>query len=269
MHNFSINSPSDNSAISTIRTPSSSQIRANPFLPPTFQQREDFSFVQEHFSVQPLHSPNSSLWSAISPQSTINSKTTPQRTNHSSSIDTPVSIAQIDLTNSLQPPRNTALSPSSFIPEIRLPSSHPGRTRSTPILNPNPPTRSRVDEHTYLFALDHKTWNPPPPLYGPTNLGDTLTNWSRNRLINTLNLTVRHRNTALEVLATPSLELKFNTTIKYGTIFNHPFHATTPSIITTTTPAPFICTEIIYKFDRYTKQTLGFATFYNPHTGLS
>ena len=127
--------------------------------------------------------------SATSPHSANSSTTTPQRTNHSSSTDTPISIPQVGLTNSLQPPRNTAFSPSSFIPEIRLPSSHPGRTRSTPILNPNPPTRSRVKEHTYLFALDHKTGNPPPPLYGPTNLGDTLTNWSRNRLINTLNLT--------------------------------------------------------------------------------
>ena len=225
--------------------------------------------VQEHFRVQPLHSPNKSLWSATPPQSASSSTTTPQGTNHFLSTDTSVSIPQINLTDSLQPPRNTALSPSSFIPELRLPSIHPGRTRSTPILNPNPPTRSRVNEHTYLFALDHETWNPPPPLYGPTNFGDTLTNWSRNRLINTLNFTARQRNTALEVLATPSLELKFNTTIKYGTIFNHTFQTTTPSIITTTIPTPFICTEFIYTFDRYTKQTLGFATFYNPHTGLS
>ena len=161
------------------------------------------------------------------------------------------------------------MSPSSIIPELRLPSSHPGRTRSTPILNPDPPTRSSNNEHTYLFALDHKSWNQFPPLYRPTNIGDTLKNWARNRLKNTLNLTARQRNTACEVLASPSLELKINTTIKYGIIFNHPFHATTPSMITTTTPESFICTEFIYKFDRYTKQTLGFATFYNPHTGLS
>ena len=161
------------------------------------------------------------------------------------------------------------MSPTSFIPEIRLPSTHPGRTRATPVLNPNPPTLSRTNEHTYLFPLDYRTWNPPPPLYGPTNLGDTLTNWSRSRLTNTLNLTHRQRNSALEVLVTPSLELKFNTTIKYDAIFNHPFHATTPSIVTTTTPAPFICIDFVYKFDRYNKQTLGFATFYNPHTGLS
>ena len=141
-------------------------MRANPFLPPIFQQRQDFNFVQEHFRAQRLHSPNSSLLSATSPQS-ASSNTTPQRSNQTSSSNTSLSVPQVELTNSLQPPRNTALSPSSFIPEIRLPSSHPGRTRSTPILNPNPPTKSRTNEHTYLFALDHKTWNPPPPLSVP------------------------------------------------------------------------------------------------------
>ena len=137
-----------------------------------------------------------------------------------------------------------------------------------PILNPDLPTRSRVIEHIYLFALDHKTWIPPPTDL-PTSEIHFQTGQERNRLINTLNLTARQRNTALEVLATPSLELKFNAAIKYGTIFNHPFHSTTRSIRTTTTPRPFIRTEFIYKFDRYTKQTLGFATFYNPHTGFS
>ena len=239
LHNFNISSPSDHSSNKTIPTPTSSELRANSSLPPTLQQRQDFNFVQEHFPVQPLQSPNSSLWSATSPQSASTSST-PQRTNRSSSSNTSVSVPRIEIIDSLQPPRKTALSPASLIPEIRLPSSHPCRTRATPVLSPNPPTRNRINEHTYLFVLDHKTWNPPPPLYGPTNLTDTLTNWSRNRLINTLNLTTRQRNTALNVLATPSLELKLNTTINYDTIFNHPFHATKPSIVTKMTPAPFI-----------------------------
>ena len=186
-----MSSPSDLSSNNTIQTPTPSEIRANPLLPPSFQQRQDFNFVQEHFPVQLIQSPNSSLWSATSPQSASTS-TTPQRTIKTSASNTSVSIPRVDLLNSLQPPRNTALSPSSFIPEIRLPSSHPGRTRATPVLNPNPPTRSRINEHTYLLALDHKTWNPPPPLYGPSNLGDTLTNSSRSRLINTLRRNIIH-----------------------------------------------------------------------------
>ena len=156
LHNFSLSPSSDHSGNSTIQTPTQSELRANRFLPPTFQQRQDFNFVQEHFRAQLLHSPNSSLWSATSPQS-ASGNNTPQRSNQTSSSNTSVSVPHFELTNSLEPPRKTALSPSSFIPEIRLSSSHPGRTRSTPILNPNPPTKSRTNEQTYLFALDHKT----------------------------------------------------------------------------------------------------------------
>ena len=137
LHNFSISSPNEHSSVNTDHTPTPSELRANPFLPPTFSQRQDFNFVQEHFRVQPLHSPNCSLWSATSPQSASTS-TTPLRTNQTSSSNTSVSLPRIEIPNTLQPPRNTALSPSSFIPDIRLPSSHPGRIRSTPILNCNP-----------------------------------------------------------------------------------------------------------------------------------
>ena len=220
--------------------PTSSELRGNPFLAPTFQQRKDFIFVQER--VQPIQSPNSSLWSATTPNSSLSSNiTTPQRINKSST-DTSgnTSQSQLNQSISLTPPRNTVLSPTSSIPEIRLPSDHPGRTRVIPVYNPNPPNRSKICEHTYIFALDHETWNPPPTLYGPTNLGDTSKNWSRNRILKTLNLKTRQRNATLNVLATTSLELKFKATIKYDNIFNHPFHATTPSIVTTTTPAPII-----------------------------
>ena len=138
LHNFSVSSPSEHSSVNTDHTPTPSELRANPCLPPTFPQRQDFNFVQEHFRLQTLQSPNRSLWSA-SPQSASTS-TPPLRTNQTSSSNTSVSLPRVKIPNSLQPPRNTALSPSSFIPEIRLPSSHPGRTRSTPILNPKPPT---------------------------------------------------------------------------------------------------------------------------------
>ena len=103
LHNFSLSSPSDHSGNSTIQTPTQSELRANPFLPPTFQQRQDFNFVQEHFRAQPLHSPNSSLRSATSPHS-ASSNTTPQRTNQTSSSNTSISVPHVELTNSLQPP---------------------------------------------------------------------------------------------------------------------------------------------------------------------
>ena len=101
LHNFSLSSPSDHSGNSTIQTPTQSELRANPFLPPTFQRRQDFNFVREHFRAQPLHSPNSCLWSATSPQS-ASSNTTPQRSNQTSSSNTSVSVPHVELTNSLQ-----------------------------------------------------------------------------------------------------------------------------------------------------------------------
>ena len=173
--------------------------------------------------MQPIHSPHSSIWSATSPQNTISTNTTPNRLQQSSSSNTSISVPRVEVTNSLQPPRNTILSPASFIPELRLASSHPGRTRATPVLNPNTPTLSRTNDHTYLFPLDHKTWNPPPPLYGPTNLGDTLTNWSRNRLTNTLNLTHRQRNSAplIQDYRIHAVSIKLNNTNINNNIFTY------------------------------------------------
>ena len=50
LHNFKIASPSDHSSVNTIPTPTSSELRANPYLPPTFQQRQD-SILCENISV--------------------------------------------------------------------------------------------------------------------------------------------------------------------------------------------------------------------------
>ena len=61
LHNFSLSSPSEHSSVNTDHTPTPSKLRANPFLPPTFSQRQDFNFVQEYFRIQPLQSPISSL----------------------------------------------------------------------------------------------------------------------------------------------------------------------------------------------------------------
>ena len=94
LHNFSLSSPSEHSSVNTDHTPTPAELRANPFLPPTFSQRQDFNFVQEHFRVDPLHSPNSSVWSATSPQST-STNTTPVRTNQTSSSNTSVSVPEL------------------------------------------------------------------------------------------------------------------------------------------------------------------------------
>ena len=95
LQNFSISSRSTTSLNSTIPTPTSSELQGNSFLPPTFEQRQDFNFFQEQFRVQPLHSPNSSLWSANSPNSAASSSTTtPQRSNNTSLSEASGNIQQ-------------------------------------------------------------------------------------------------------------------------------------------------------------------------------
>ena len=99
-----------------------------------------------------------------------------------------------------------------FEPEIRLPENYRGaRTPVTPAThNQNPPTRSRIQEPTQMFLQDYTSFTPAPTLYGPPTLGKTFTVWAQARLSNTLNLTTRKRQSALNVLATPSLELFSN-----------------------------------------------------------
>ena len=49
----------------------------------------------------------------------------------------------------------------------------------------------------------------------------------------------------------------------------HPQAAASLFFRVQTNPSPFICQEIRYNFDRYTKNTAGYFVFYSSHSGLS
>ena len=49
----------------------------------------------------------------------------------------------------------------------------------------------------------------------------------------------------------------------------HPYPLAPPNITAQSLPPPIITTEVLYKYDRYTKKTIGYITFYNPYSGLS
>ena len=274
LQNFSIASPELPSEPS-IATPTSTELRANPFYQPTRQQVLDFNFVQQQLRQHQAIAPQNSFWTASSRESISSSQITPRSSltlstqNKSSEENVSNTYSQIE--SSLVSEHSPIVSSIIFGPAIRLPENYTGpRGPILPAIhNQNPPTRSRTREHTQIFLLDHTSDTPAPVLYGRTSLGDTSTNWSRERPEHTLNLTTRQRQNAINVLSTSSLELHFQSTTRYNTIFNHPIQAATSSITTRTTPPPFNCTEFIYKFDRYTQQTPGFASFYNPYTGLT
>ena len=160
------------------------------------------------------------LWSASSRESISSSQITPRSSltlsTQNTSLEENVSITYSQIESPSVSEHPPIVSSINLEPEIRLPENHTGPRG--PILsaihNQNPPTRSRTREHTQRFLLDHTSFTPAPVLYGPTSLGDTFTNWARERLEHTLNLTTRQRQNAINVLSTPSLELHFQSTVR-------------------------------------------------------
>ena len=73
----------------------------------------------------------------------------------------------------------------------------------------------------------------------------------------------------IQILTQDNLTLKFEITVKLINIIHHPLTLAPPNITAQFLPHPFITTEIVYKYDRYTKKTIEYITFYNPYSGLS
>ena len=75
LQNFSVASPELHSE-SSIATPTSSELRANPFYQPTRQQKQYFNFVNQQFRTAQALAPQSSFWSASSRDSISSSHIT-------------------------------------------------------------------------------------------------------------------------------------------------------------------------------------------------
>ena len=73
----------------------------------------------------------------------------------------------------------------------------------------------------------------------------------------------------IQILQQNSLQLKFEITIELNNIVQHPYPLNPLNITDQSLPTPFITIEMKYKYDRYTKNKIGYITFYNPYSGLS
>ena len=93
--------------------------------------------------------------------------------------------------------------------------------------------------------------------------------WALNRLQYRQDIHEDIREHNNQILQQNSLQLKFEITIKLNNIGQHPYPLNPPNITAQSLPPPFITTEVTYKYDRYTKNTIGYITFYNPYSGLS
>ena len=167
---------------------------------------------------------------------------------------------------------NTAL---STLPEtLSLPSAPSSSQISPSTFHLNFPTNldSRYQEQpsqNIPLRLDWNTFVAPPPLFGQHQKSSRLHNWALSRLQyrHDIHKDIQEHN--IQILQQSSLTLKFEFTVRLNNIVQHPFLLDPPNITAQSLPPPFITTEIIYKYDRYTKMTIGYITLFNPYSGLS
>ena len=163
----------------------------------------------------------------------------------------------------------------SLLPEtLSLPST-PSISQVSPTLFPlnfpnNLDARYREQSSSIIpLRLDSKTFVAPPPLFGQHQKSNRLHSWALNRLQYRQDIYEDIREHNIQILKQNSIQLKFAITVKLNNIVQPSFPLSPPNITAQSLAPPFITTEVIYKYDRYTKNTIGYITFYNPYSVLS
>ena len=162
----------------------------------------------------------------------------------------------------------------SSLPEtLSLPST-PSISQISPSVFPlifpnNLDARYREQSTNIPLPLDWNTILAPPPLFGQHQESHRLHSWALDRLQYRQDIHEDIRQHNVQILQQNSLQLKFEITVKLNNIVQHPYPLSPPNITAHSLPPQFITTQVIYKHDRYTKNTNGYITFYNPYSGLS
>ena len=87
-----------------------------------------------------------------------------------------------------------------------------------------------------------------------------LHNWALNRLQYRQEIHKDIQEHYIQILTQDNLKLKFEITVRLNNMIHHPL-SLAPPLPPNITPPPFITKAIIYKYDRYTKKTIGYITF--------
>ena len=83
-----------------------------------------------------------------------------------------------------------------------------------------------------------------------------MNNWALSRLQYRQDIHKDIQEHNIQILQQNSLQLKFEITVRLNNIVQHPFPLSPLNITAQSLPPPFITTEVIYKNDRYTKNTI-------------
>ena len=108
-----------------------------------------------------------------------------------------------------------------------------------------------------------------PPLFNQHLDSNRLHNWALSRLQNRYDIHKDIQEHNVQILTQDNFTLEFESTVKLNNLVHRPLPLAQPNITAQSLPPPFITTESIYKYDRYTKKTLGYIPFYQPYSGLS
>ena len=122
---------------------------------------------------------------------------------------------------------------------------------------------------TLPLKHDQKFVVPPFALFGDHNNGEQLHNWAKQRISKSYKITPVQKQRAHDLLKQSKITFSVEIVVEQDKLIFHPQAAAPPIFRVKTNPSPFICQEIHYKFDRYTKNTAGYFVFYIPHSGLS
>ena len=172
-------------------TPTSAQIRENPFNPPNPNERLPYWITQSH------------------PQGESNSVTDP--------IDTSSDTTLSSLPDTLSLPSTPSISQT-------LPSFFPLNSPN------NLDARYREQSTNIPLRLDWNTFAAPPPLFGQHNESHRLHSWAPNRLQYRQDIHEDIREHNVQILHQNSLQLKFEITVKLNNFLQHPYPTPTPLV---------------------------------------
>ena len=212
-------------------TPTSEQIRENPFNPPDTTERLPYWTTHSYTQDEP---------NIVSEPINISS-------------DTALSSLPEKLSLPSKPSKNQ-ISPTNF--PLNFPNNLDARYREQS--SSNIPLR-----------FDWNTFVAPPPLFGQHQESNRLRSCALKRLQCRQDIHEDIRELNIQILQQNSLQLKFEITVRLKKIVQHPFILSPLNITAQSLAPPFITTGLIYKYDRYTKNTIGYIKFYNLYSGLS
>ena len=169
--------------------------------------------------------------------------------------------------NLINDPIDVSSYPSLSLPEtLSIPSApsftHNSQTPIPPNFSINLDARYRENSTNNIqLRLDWNTFVATPPLFGQHHESHRLHNWALNRLEDRQDIHKDIQDHNIQILRLDNLTLKFEITVKLNNIVYHPLPLAPSDITAQSLPAPFITTDVIYKYDRYKKRKWDISPF--------